>query len=228
MDDDYEGYGRRYMMEAILDVVRPTALVIGLVSTIFPILLYVIARWRDHKSEVPDEQLGLKFALHFFRAQSYQLLLFGTAMLLYSMLTKEMKGELREYIWRPAMAFIVSSGIVFGVATAVLSRTNNHHFPSVGRLFNGYNLMVSGLIGFAALTAGFQAMFQKGSSGEFGRIAWTGILVYTTAWVVQGAIFGRSVLEAAPTRYDAPSSTGSSSNDPPPPAMPGPMQKPLA
>jgi hypothetical protein len=228
-DDDYESYGRRYMLEAILDVVRPTALVIGLVGTIFPILLYVIARWRDHSAEDRDPQLGLKFALHFFRVQSYQLLLFGTAMLLYSMLSKELKGDLREYVWRPAMAFIVSSGIVFGVTTAILARTNNYNYPSVGRLFNGYNLMVSGLIGFAALTAGFQAMFQKGSSGEFGRIAWTGILVYATAWVVQGAIFGRSVLEAAPTRYDTPSSSGpSSSNEPPPPAMPGPMQKPLA
>jgi hypothetical protein len=229
-DDEYGEYGRRYMMEAILDVVRPTALVIGLISTIFPILLYVIARWRDHNAADRDQHLGLKFALHFFRTQSYQLLLFGTAMLLYSMLTKEMKGDLREYIWRPAMAFIVSSGAVFGVTTALLSRTNNYNYPSVGRLFNGYNLMVSGLIGFAALTAGFQAVFQKGSSGEFGRIAWTGILVYTTAWVVQGAIFGRSVLESSPTRYDMPSSTGASPSggEPPPPAVPGPMQKPLA
>jgi hypothetical protein len=88
--------------------------------------------------------------------------------------------------------------------------------------------MVSGFIGFAALIAGFQAMFQKGSSGEFGRIAWTGILVYTTAWVVQGAVFGRSVLEAGPQHYEPPSSTGTGGNEPPPAAMPGPMQKPLA
>ena len=213
----------------ILEMAAPMMMLIAVMSTVFPILLYVFARWRDHQEPVQDPQLGLKFALHFFRVQSFQMLLFGTAMLLYAMLSKELKGDMREYVWRPAMAILVPSGMVFGVTTALLGRTNNYNHPQVGRLFNGYNLMVSGVIGFAALSAGFQAMFQKGSSGEFGRIAWTGILVYSTAWVVQGAIFGRSVLEASPTRYDLPSSSPpSSGNEPPPPAVPGPMQKPLA
>lgn len=226
MDDDWDYERRRvYGLLEILENLGPMMMVIGIVSTMFPILLYIIARWRDHNSSAPDPQLGLKFALHFFRVQSYQMLLFGTALLLYSMLSKEVKGELREHVYRPAFAILVPAGMVFGVTTGLLGRTNNYNFPSVGRLFNGYNLMVSGIIGFAALNAGFQAMFQKGSSGELGRIAWTGILVYTTAWIVQGAIFGRSVLEASPTSYDLPSS---SSGEPPPPAIPGPMQKPLA
>lgn len=225
-DDDYD-YERRSMFGLLnlLEMAAPMMMLIGLMSTVFPILLYVFARWRDHNAPVPDQQLGLKFALHFFRVQSYQMLLFGTAMLLFAMLSKELKGDMREYVWRPAMAILVPSGAVFGVTTALLGRTNNVNHPGVGRLFGGYNLMVSGLVGFAALLAGFQAMFMKGSSGELGRIAWTGILVYTTAWIVQGAVFGRSVLDASPTSYEHPSS---SSNEPPPPAVPGPMQKPLA
>jgi hypothetical protein len=226
-DDDYggrSGFGALYMLSAM----TPVLMFMAITSLLFPLILYVIARWRDHRAPVPDSQLGLKFALHFFRVQSYQILLMGTAMLLYSMLSKELKGELRELVWRPALGLLVPAGIVFGVATAMLGKTNNYNSPNVGRLFNGYNLMVSGFVGFTALIAGFQAMFQKGSSGEFGRIAWTGILVYTTAWVVQGAVFGRSVIDAPPMSYDPPSSSGTGGSNEPPPAMPGPMQKPLA
>jgi hypothetical protein len=230
MFDDDDEYGSRSLMGPMymLSMLTPVLVVMMITSLLFPLLLYVVARWRDHRAPVADPQLGLKFALHFFRVQSYQLLLMGTALLLYSMLSKELKGDMRELVYRPAFGFLVPAGAVFGVATAMLGRTNNYSHPAVGRLFNGYNLMVSGFIGFAALIWGFQALFQKGSSGEMGRIAWTGILVYTTAWVVQGAIFGRSVLEQSPTTYDGPPSSGSGPNEPPSPAMPGPMQKPLA
>lgn len=228
MFEDDDDYGGRSLMGPmyLLSMMTPVLVVMLATSLLFPLLLYVIARWRDHRAPVADPQLGLKFALHFFRVQSYQLLLFGTAMLVYSMLSKELKGEMREFIYRPAFGFLVPAGIVFGVATAMLGRTNNYAYPAVGRLFNGYNLMLTGFIGFAALIWGFQALFQKGSSGELGRLAWTGILVYTTAWAVQGAIFGRTVLEQSPpTSYEPPSSAPPGE---PPAAMPGPMQKPLA
>lgn len=228
MFEDDDDYGSRSLMGPmyLLSMMTPVLVVMMITSLLFPLLLYVIARWRDHRAPVADPQLGLKFALHFFRVQSYQLLLFGTAMLVYSMLSKEMKGEMREFIYRPAFGFLVPAGIVFGVATAMLGRTNNYAYPAVGRLFNGYNLMLTGFIGFAALIWGFQALFQKGSSGEMGRLAWTGILVYTTAWGIQGAIFGRTVLEASPpTSYEPPSAAPPGE---PPAPMPGPMQKPLA
>jgi hypothetical protein len=223
-DDDYGG-GRGSSMFALqmLSTIAPIMIFMMVSSFLFPLLLYIIARWRDIKSPAgPDPQLGLKFALHFFRIQSYQLLLFGAAMLLYAMLSKEMKGPMREFIYRPAFGFLVPSAIVFGVATAMLGKTNNYGYPNVGRLLNGYNLMVTGLVGFAALIWGFQMLFQKGESGELGRIAWTGILVYTTAWVVQGALFGRAVLDAPPAANMPPTDL------PPGPGMPGPMQKPLA
>jgi hypothetical protein len=229
MFDNDDDYGSRSLMGPMymLSMMTPVLMIMAITSLLFPLILYVVARWRDNKAPVADPQLGLKFALHFFRVQSFQLLLWGTAMLLYSMLSKEMKGEMREFIYRPAFGFLVPAGIVFGVSTAMLGRTNNYNFPIVGRIFSGYNLMISGLIGMAALFAGFQAMFMKGSSGEFGRIAWTGILVYTTAWVVQGAVFGRQVLEGAPPNPYEPPSAGSG-GEPPAAAMPGPMQKPLA
>jgi len=190
------------------------------VGWMFPLSLYVVARWRDHRSATADPQLGLKFALHFFRTQSYQLLMFGTTMLIFSILGKDL-GEHRDMIYRPAFGLLVPAGIVFGVMSVLLGKTNNDRVPQVGRLFNGYNLMVTGIIGFVAMVMLFEIFFQKGKSGNDGRMAWSAVLVYTTAWAVQGAMFGRAVLDA-PLPYDAP---------PPPPAgdpRPEPMQKPLA
>jgi hypothetical protein len=186
----------------------------------YGLVVYVIARWRDNRAPVPDPQLGLKFALHFFRAYSYQILLMGTMILFFSMLGKDL-GEAREFIYRPAFGLIVPAGVVFGVMSVLLGKTNNYSHPNVGRLFNGFNLLVVGMFGFAMFVAGFVLLFQKGSSGNAGRMVWSGILVYTTAWAVQGAIFGRSVLDAPPP----PSA-------PIPPAgggdRPEPMQRPLA
>jgi hypothetical protein len=229
MFDDDDDYGSRSLMGPmyLLSMMTPVLMIMAITSLLFPLILYVVARWRDGKAPVADPQLGLKFALHFFRVQSYQILLMGAAMFLYALLSKELKGEARELVWRPAFGLMVPAGIVMGVSMAMLGKTNNYNFPIVGRIFSGYNLMISGFIGFTALIAGFQAMFAKGSSGEFGRIAWTGILVYTTAWVVQGAVFGRTVLEGAPPNPYEPPSSGTS-GQPPEPAVPGPMQKPLA
>ena len=164
---------------------------------------------------------ALQFALHFFRSNAYLMLLAGTAVLLFSMLGKDL-GEAREFIYRPAFGLIVPAAIVFGTMSVLLGKTNNYAYPAVGRLLNGYNLIVVGLAGFFAFVAGFVLLFQKGSSGNAGRVVWSMILVYTTAWAVQGAMFGRQVL-------DAPSPPGT----PPPPPAPGdvrpePMQKPLA
>lgn len=190
-----------------------------------PFILYIIARWRDNRAPAPDPQLGLKFALAFFRVEAFQVMLIGLTMLMYSMLMKTHgSSEIREMVYRPAFGLIVPGAIVFGVASAMLPRTNQATHPMVSRIFAGYNLMISGAVGFFALIMGFELMFQKGDSGEPGRIAWSLILVYTTAWVVQGALFGRFVLDAPPPPYNEPPAS--------PPAgggdLPGPMQKPLA
>lgn len=216
-DDDDSGFGGPMSMLAVMG---PTMLMMMIMSMLsFAGILYIIARWRDHRAPMPDPQLGLKFALHFFRVQSYHVLLAGTVVLFFSMLGKDL-GEFRQYIYRPAFGLIVPAGIVFGVTSVLLGKTNNYSHPTVGRLWNGYNLMVVGMIGFFAFVMGFVLLFQKGSSGNAGRMVWSAILVYTTAWAVQGAIFGRSVLDAPPP----PSGPGPMGGG----EQPGPMQRPLA
>ena len=231
MFDDDSDYSRPSLSPFAMIGTMTTAMVpMMLLSTMAPFILYIVARWRDARSPAPDPQLGLKFALCFFRLQGYQILLVGTTMLLFSILMKgegRFMSEIREMIYRPAFGLIVPGAIVFGVASSMLPRTNQAEYPNVGRLFAGYNLMMVGMVGFAALVMLFVLMFQKGDMGQAGRVAWSAVLVYTTAWVVQAITFAKYVFERPP-----PSSLEPPSSPPPPPAppsdLPGPMQKPLA
>lgn len=220
MDDDYgdSGFGGPF---GVLGMMAPAMTGIVVISMLFPLLLYVVARWRDNRSPIPDPQLGLKFALHFFRVQAFQLLLIGTAMLLFSMLGKNL-GEGRELIYRPAFGFLVPAGVVFGVTSVMLGKTNNYSHPIVARVFNGYNLLITGMIGFAVFVMAFQILFQKGKSGNEGRMIWSAVLVYTTAWAALGAMFSRQVLDAPPPPM-APPPLGPTGSD-----RPEPMQRPLA
>jgi hypothetical protein len=64
----------------------------------------------------------------------------------------------------------------------------------VNRLFQGYNLLVTGLLGFSALVFACQALFAKGSSGDVGRFIFAAVLIYVAAWATCGIQFGRLVL----------------------------------
>ena len=51
-------------------------------------------------------------------------------------------------------------------------------------MFFGFNLVITGLVGFVALIIGFQALFAKGSTGGMGHLGGSGILIYGGAWGV--------------------------------------------
>jgi hypothetical protein len=63
----------------------------------------------------------------------------------------------------------------------------------VRRLFAGYNLLVTGILGFVALLFAFQVFFKKGSAGDAGRLGIAAVLVYVGAWAACGIQFGRIV-----------------------------------
>jgi hypothetical protein len=167
----------------------------------------------------------VKVALHYFRMASFQLLLVGAVLLVYAVIGKASdKGDL----YRAAFGFLVPAGIVFGVHTVLVARTNDASYPAVHRLFMGYNLLVVGLFGFAALVAGFQILFAKTrDGGDVGRLLFAGVLVYCGAWAACGIQFARRVFGGPGT------SSGSldhvimpSTAMPPPPA--GPQLPPLS
>jgi hypothetical protein len=148
-----------------------------------PLVLYLVARWRANRDTTPDPQLGFKFVIHYFATIAFHLALIGGVLLIYTMIKPggddfEPKGKL----YRLAFGFIIPGGLVLGAHLALLMRTNDAQLTGVRRLFAGFNLLVTGLVGFAALVLGFQALFAKGSTDGLGHLGGAAILIYGTAW----------------------------------------------
>jgi hypothetical protein len=171
------------------------AIVTALVTvTIFaPVVLYVVARWRAHREPEVDRQLGIKFALHYFAISAFQLALVGGTMLVWATISSAPSAA-KSGFYRAAMGMLVPAGLVLAAHVSLLRRTDDARMTGVRRLFAGYNLIVTGLLGFVALVLAFQALFAKGRAGELGRVAGAMVLVYGTAWAVIGWRFGQLVL----------------------------------
>ena len=179
----------------ILDVLGPMfiigPLLIWLV-VIGPLLVYPLARWKATRDGIADPQLGLKVALHYFSLIAFQLALFAGAIIVYAVLSKmESKGA----IYRVGFGLLIPAGAVLGAHVVMLRRTNQDFFTGVRRLFMGYNLIVTGLVGFVALLFAFQVFFKKGTAGDEGRLAIASCLIYVGAWAACGIQFGRLVLD---------------------------------
>jgi hypothetical protein len=162
--------------------------------TIFaPVVLYMIARWRASREPEVDRQLGLKVALHYFAISAFQLGLAGLTLLAWALITSA-PPEVKSASNRSALGMIVPAALVLAAHLALLKRTNDARVPNVRRLFQGYNLIITGLLGFIALIIASQALFTKGSSGELGRAAAAMVLIYGSSWAILGWQFGQSVM----------------------------------
>ncbi|HSD89106.1 MAG TPA: hypothetical protein VLB44_16370 [Kofleriaceae bacterium] len=185
-------YGVSPMM--MLQLLEPMIFIVPILLwllVIGPMFIYPLARWKAHREPHQDTQLGLKVALHYFRMVAFQLLLLGALILLWTIIRQSAddKGD----FYRAGIALVLPAGLVFGVHTVLLDRTNDKGMVNVRRLFFGYNLLITGLIGFTALMMASQALFAKGSSGDPGRLFFAALLVYVTAWIACGVRFASLV-----------------------------------
>ena len=167
------------------------AMYAGLAMLALPFVLYVLARWRAHREQVLDPQLGIKVALGYFAIVALQVVLAGLTVFFYALLSST---DEKSSLYRAAGGLIVPAGIVLATHVVLLRKTNQEQYPGVRRILLGYNLLVTGTIGFVGLVMAFEALFGKGSSGEMGRVAGALVLVYGSAWVGAGVAFGRIVL----------------------------------
>lgn len=184
-----------------------------------PFVLYPIARWRAHRDAVVDPQLGLKTALEYFRMLAFQLGLIGCAIILFAMFSK-MPSEDKGDAYRVGFGLFVPASILFAAHVAMLAKTNQDRFTGPRRLFGGYNLVITGLLGMTAFVLVFQALFAKGSTGDFGRFAWASLIVYGGAWAACGIRFFRLV-EGDPAPPRAPLREAAPPPAAPPPPAPG-------
>lgn len=187
MDDMY----RYAMMSAMNIFVSP----IVTVAVALPVVIYIVARWRTYRDHGGgDPHLGAKVALSVFRIASFQLLLAAGFLTLYGLLTT-MNGEARTNMFRLAGGLFLPGLIVFAAHTIALGATNWRSLPAVVRMFDGVNLVQTGIAGFVALVLAFVLMLQKDVPSEMNRLAWSMVLVYVPAWIGQGAMFVRRTID---------------------------------
>ena len=161
-----------------------------------PLLIYPLARWRLARG-LDDPHLGIKVALGYFGMLAFQLALLGMTSIVFALLSKA-PSEDRGDIYRLGFGFLLPGLILWAAHVVMLTRTNQEQFPAVRRLFLGYNLVLTGLFGLVAFVMACQALFSRGSSGDFGRLGTAALLVYGSAWCACGVRFGRIVFGAAP------------------------------
>lgn len=193
MDDLDSGF---FLMRALAGPMMAVVTAMVTLTIFAPIVLYVLARWRANREPYPDTQLGVKVALHYFALSAFQLALAGAAVLVWAMISTA-PSEFKGGFYRAAFGMLVPAALVLAAHLSLLKKTNDDVMTGVRRLFLGYNLIVTGLIGFIALVLAFQALFAKGSAGETGRVAGALVLVYGTAWAVVGWRFGTLALRTS-------------------------------
>jgi hypothetical protein len=124
---------------------------------------------------------------------AFQILMMGTTLFLFTIISS-MRSEDKGDLYRAAFGLIMPGALVLFAHRAILQRTNDDRLTSVKRLFAGYNLLFTGLIGFVALVFAFEMLLKKGSAGDAGRFSLALTLVYGTAWMVLGWRFAVNIL----------------------------------
>lgn len=173
----YEMFGATFAMMFLLPYLTAFSLI--------PIIIYIVARWRQSKEGHPDPQLGLKVALAFFRVLAFQICLAGLWAFAYAIVAKSDSGEL----FRIAGGLIIPGGLVYAAHHVALQRTNDSVMPMPSRMFSGLNLIQTGIVGFLALVAAFVVTLQKDVPSDALRFVWSLVAVYTTAWGLLAAQF---------------------------------------
>ena len=149
-----------------------------LVFVFLPVLIYLVARWRQHKAGVADSHLGLKCGLGLFRVLAVQMALAGTWMFLFSLIAE---GD-NETMTRTAFGLLLPAGIVFGVQAAVLARTNHAFMPMPVRMFRGMEMVQTGMAAIMALVIAFMVTVQKDPPDEVLKAVWSMTAVYGTGF----------------------------------------------
>jgi hypothetical protein len=120
---------------------------------------YLLLRWRAYREQSPlDPQLGFKTALYYFKTLAYHVLLAAAFCMLFGLLT----SHVREEMVRLAIGLALGGGLVYGTQCVLIDKyTNTHQHTAPARLFNGFNLVICGLLAMAAVIGFFAIVVQR-------------------------------------------------------------------
>ncbi|MCP5049817.1 MAG: hypothetical protein GY940_21795 [bacterium] len=151
-------------------------------------VIYIFIKWRSYRDgSPPDPQLGAKVVLYYFRTLGYHLVLVALVVTLYGFFMPMIPTGV-------GFGLLVSGAVVFLAHMRLIDRmTNTLDFPLVERAYNGFNLIITGLVTIIAFTATMVTLFSSGFRGiELQLIAF---LVYGAAWGFETSSFCKPLMQ---------------------------------
>jgi hypothetical protein len=157
---------------------------------LFPVA-YLILRWRAYREQAPnDPHLGMKTALYYFKTLAYHVVLVGAFLLIFGLIN----DHIRERMMRMGAGLLLGGAIVYGAHAFIIDkRTNTLQFPAVARLYNGFNLVMTGLVAMTAVIVTLVMVFAEHTPAIAIRGALALLLVYGGAWAAQAAFLFKRV-----------------------------------
>ena len=145
-------------------------------------LVYIFIKWRAYQDQSPqDPKLGLKVIVYYFHTLAYHVILLSLVLIAFGLL----KGGGFKDELRVGLGMLISGGIIFCAHWLIIKNINKDvQTFLVARVYNGFNLVVIGLLGMAALIAFFILLFKSGKTDI--KLPVSGLIVYGIAWLFRG------------------------------------------
>jgi hypothetical protein len=162
---------------------------------------YLVLRWRAYREGGPaDPHLGMKSMLYYFKTLGFQALLAAGFCLIYGIMSSINRGDMI----RLAVGLMLGGGIIYGLTSVLIDKhTNTRTHPAAARLFNGFNLLVTGLVGSGALVFFFVMLLARGTPGD--SLKWS--IALTVVYCAAAAVQFLFLLRNMPTTGEAQAAT---------------------
>jgi len=153
-------------------------------------IIYIFLKWRSYRDNSPaDPQLGMKSVLYYFKTLAYHACLAALSTLFFGLIKSESK------FIEIGLGLFISSGILFIIQFLLIQKlTNTAIFPLTARVYNGFNMIIVGLVTMVSFMISLTLLISDGLKNI--HLPLTIFIVYSIAMVIQTISFCNPVKKA--------------------------------
>jgi hypothetical protein len=168
-------------------------------ATVFP-LLYVFARWRTGGRGEPG--MGMQAGLLYLRSVALLMFLTGLSLLLHGFVDEDSDSRGMEDMRRVAGGLLLGGAVGYALPLAFLRMGAIGRSEAVHRLFDGFVLMVSGVMTLGAVTVTGVVLFLRKTDFDDLRAP----LVWAAVWLCSFLLHAVSLVRGSAGGYVGPES----------------------
>lgn len=155
-----------------------------MMGLVIPLVIYLVARWRNERAatEQRDSQIGLKVALYMLQVVGFQIGLLAVFLFLLAVISEMPTAD----FIRIAIGLGLPAAGVFFIHKNLAAKTNTESFPNVRRMFQGWNMLITAMPGFASFLVLSVVIFADlpMEKGDVLRVIFPYVMTYGGAWVL--------------------------------------------